>query len=383
MTRELCTAAKRVVIKIGSNVLVGDGGRSVDRGVFAPLVKSIASQVQQHDRKIVLVSSGAVALGRRRLEAPRENPGISYLQAVAALGQSALMQLYEQEFAFYNLLVGQLLLTQADIDDRKRFINARHTLKLLAENLGAVPIVNENDTVANEEIRLGDNDRLAALVAALFEADLLLVLSDVSGLMSANPKQDPDAELLPRVTAGDDALHELIWDTPTGPGRGGMATKLEAARIASSAGIATVIASGREPDVVGRVLDGERLGTLLVPPQSSVGARRHWLLHGVASAGRVVVDAGAVTALLERGTSLLPSGIVDVEGRFSEGAAVDIVGPGDAVIARGLASYSSSDIRRIQGKKSREIAGVLGFKNLDEVVHRDDLVIVAHKPAAT
>jgi glutamate 5-kinase len=374
--REVCVQARRVVVKVGTRVLLGDTGASVDRAVFAPLVQSIAREVNERDRRIVLVSSGAVGLGRRRIAKPRDTRALAYLQALAALGQSALMQLYEHEFAFHDLLVGQVLLTQADIDDRRRFINARHTLRLLAEELGAVPVVNENDTVANDEIRLGDNDRLAALVASLFEADLLVILSDVAGLMTADPRKDPSAQVIPQVSADDPSLDELVWTSPTGPGRGGMATKLRAARMAADAGIAAVIAPGREPDSVGRVLGGQPVGTLVVPPAGSIGARRLWLLHGIHPAGRLYVDAGAARALADRGKSLLPSGVTAVDGEFRVGSAVEIVGPDGSVLARGLASYSSADIARILGKKSAEIEGVLGYKATDEVVHRDDLVRV-------
>jgi glutamate 5-kinase len=235
------------------------------------------------------------------------------------------MQLYEEEFAFYDLLVGQVLLTQADVDDRRRFINARHTLRLLTDALHAIPIVNENDTVANEEIRLGDNDRLASLVASLFDADLLVILSDVGGILTANPKLDPTATVIGEVGAFDAALDALIWTSPTGPGRGGMRTKVEAARTAARAGIPTVIAAGREANVVQRVLAGEVLGTLVIPPADSLPARQLWLLHGVQPAGRIVVDDGACQALTQRGKSLLARGVVAVEGKFPEGSAVAIV----------------------------------------------------------
>lgn len=375
--RTLCTAARRVIVKIGSRVLVGDGPGTIDRAVFAPLVQSIA-RAAQDGRHVVVVSSGAVALGRGKLGAEKRNGGLARLQALAALGQSALMQLYEHEFSFHGLHVGQVLLTQADVDDRKRFINARHTLMLLSEELGAIPIVNENDTVANDEIRLGDNDRLAALVATLFQADLLIILSDVDGLYDSDPTDNPEARLLPEVDAGDPALDALVWESPTGPGRGGMGTKLQAARMAAKAGIPTVIAPGRAPESVARVLAGEPVGTLFRPRPVALGSRRLWLLHGVTSAGRILVDAGAARAIAQGKKSLLPSGVTAVEGLFGEGGAVDIVGPDGSVIARGLTSYNSADIARIAGRQSSEIASVLGYKQLDSVVHRDDLVLVDH-----
>lgn len=375
--RHICVRAKRIVVKIGSRVLIGDEGGSIDRAVFASLVQSMASAIHGSDRKLLIVSSGAVALGRRRSHTPLRNTSLRYLQALAALGQSTLMQQYEYEFGFYDILVGQVLLTQADIDDRRRFINARHTLKLLAEDLGAVPIVNENDAVANEELRLGDNDRLAALVAVLFEADLLIVLSDVAGLMTADPGLDPTAELIPEVEAGDCELDGLVWRSKTGPGRGGMATKLEAARIAAKAGIATVVAAGREPRIVNRILAGEPLGTLFLPATDALSARRFWILHGVSQMGRIVIDDGAVKAIVKGRKSLLPSGVRGVEGTFLEGDAVLIVDSAGNPLAQGLASYASTDVARIAGHQSSEIETILGYRHLDSVVHRDDLVVIA------
>jgi len=374
--RELCASARRVVIKVGTRVLLGNGRSMVDRATFVPLVQAIAREINEANRHIVLVSSGAVGLGRRRIDETRDTGALRYLQACAALGQSALMQLYEHEFAYHDVLVGQVLLTQADIDDRKRFINARHTIRLLAEELHAIPIVNENDTVANEELRLGDNDRLAALVASLFDADLLLLLSDVDGLYTADPSKDPSAVVLPEVETEDPSLDALIWESPRGPGRGGMSSKLVAARMAAKAGIPSVIAPGRQVDAVARVFDGEPVGTLFVPPATSISARRLWILHGVTSLGRIVVDAGAARALTKHGKSLLPSGITAVEGQFNVGAAVDIVDPSGATIARGLASYNAADTARIVGHNTSEIAAILGYKTTDEVIHRDDLVLV-------
>lgn len=374
--RHICVHAKRIVVKIGSRVLIGDEGGTVDRAVFASLVQSMASAIGESDRKLLIVSSGAVALGRRRSHTPPRNTSLRYLQALSALGQSTLMQQYEYEFGFYDILVGQVLLTQADIDDRRRFINARHTLKLLAEDLGAVPIVNENDAVANEELRLGDNDRLAALVAVLFEADLLVVLSDVAGLMTADPAVDATAEVISEVEAGDSQLDELVWRSKTGPGRGGMATKLEAARIAAKAGIATVVAAGREPRVVNRILAGEPLGTLFLPATDALSARRFWILHGVSQMGRIVIDDGAARAIVKGGKSLLPSGVHGVEGTFLEGDAVLIVDSAGNPLAQGLASYASTDVARIAGHQSSEIETILGYRHLDSVVHRDDLVVI-------
>ena len=374
--RQICADAKRVVIKIGSRVLVGDGTSVIDRSVFVPLLKNIAEEAIGGGRKIVLVSSGSVALGRGRLKDSRKYSSLPRLQALAALGQSALMQLYEHEFAFYNLLVGQILLTQADIDDRRRFINARHTLRFLSEEMNAIPIVNENDTVANDEIRLGDNDRLAALVSLLFDADLLVVLSDVDGLFPCNPKDDPAAKILSKVDADDPAIDGMIWRSNTGPGRGGMKSKVDAARMAARAGIPTVVAKGSEPSNLTRVLAGEDVGTLFLPGSAAISARRMWLLHGIHPAGTLVIDAGAAKAITERGKSLLPSGVLEVTGKFSEGDAIDIAAPDGTVIARGLASYASSDMSRIAGRQSSEIVDILGFKHLDSVVHRDDLALL-------
>lgn len=374
--RKICADARRVVVKIGSRVLIGDGPSVIDRSVFVPLLQSIAEEVVLRERRLVLVSSGSIALGRGRLRDSRRYGSLARLQALAALGQSALMQLYEHEFAFHNLLVGQVLLTQADIDDRRRFINARHTLRLLSEEMGAIPIVNENDTVANDEIRLGDNDRLAALVSLLFDADLLVILSDVDGLFPVDPATDKSAAILSRIEPEDPSIDGMIWQTETGPGRGGMTTKVEAARMAAKAGIPTVVARGSEPTNLARVLRGEDVGTLFLPRDSALSARRLWLLHGINTAGRLVIDHGAVDAIVKRGKSLLPSGIQSVEGKFSEGAAIEIADPDGNVVARGLASYASSDMARIAGHQSGEIADILGFRHLDSVVHRDDMVLV-------
>ncbi|MBN1947367.1 MAG: glutamate 5-kinase [Bradymonadales bacterium] len=373
--RRCCVEAKRIVIKVGTYVLTGDGRYVVDRSVFAHLVQSIAQQILEENRRVVLVSSGAIGLGRQRLGKRGDIKDLSHLQALAALGQSALMQLYEHEFAFYDLLVGQILLTRDDIDDRRRFINARHTIRLLSEELNAVPIVNENDTVANDEIRLSDNDWLAALVASICEADLLCILSDVAGIMTSNPREDPNASLLVEVHAEDHSLDERVGGHGSRGGRGGMMSKLNAARMAAKTGIPTVIGPGREPNVIHRILSGEPVGTLVIPPEGSIGARRLWLRHGVKPAGTLVIDTGAVEAIIQRGTSLLARGILKVEGKFSEGAAVDIVDPDHRLIARGLSSYASSDLKRIAGHKSSEIEEILGFRSINAAVHRDDLVL--------
>jgi glutamate 5-kinase len=370
--------SQRAVIKIGSNVLVGEGQETFDQPVFSQLVKSVANLMNHNQKKILMVSSGAIALGRRHLgkkTAQQEYTSLPQLQALAALGQSALMQKYESEFGKYSLSVGQVLLTQSDIDDRHRFINARHTLKVLSQEMGAVPIVNENDTVAYDEIRLGDNDRLAALVSCLVATDLLIILSDIEGIYKSNPEIDPKAELLSQARTDDPGLDKLVWKKKSGPGSGGMGTKIEAARIAASAGIPTIIAPGRTPNCLDRIFQGEPIGTLLMPPGSTLDARRLWLKHGVTISGRLWLDTGAVKALLNGGKSLLPSGITQVEGDFTAGAAVDICDPDGIIIAKGLTSYSATEIIRIQGCQTAQITALLGYKTLDEVVHRDDMVI--------
>ena len=377
IVRDLVTRAKTVVVKVGSNVLVGVGDGVIDRRVFCSLVEQIADVVQR-GVDVILVTSGAVAVGRRRLRIdPSIRETLARKQALAAVGQPLLMHLYSEEFEFYDRTVSQVLITRDDFADRTRFLNARNTLREIGSLERVIPIVNENDTVANDEIRFGDNDQLAAMTAALVGADLMVVLSDVKGLYTADPVEDPEAELIPLVYADDPQVHALASPPrKTTYGRGGMGSKLRAAQMASASGIPTVIAPGRARGVLRRVLNGDAVGTLLAPNTEKISARKAWLKFGTTPGGVLHVDEGAAEAIIERGTSLLPRGIVRVEGEFAAGGVVDIMDPNDAILARGIANYSSSDLAQIAGLKSAQIEVELGFSNGDVAVHRDDLVLI-------
>ena len=364
MDRERLRGARRVVVKIGSRLIYERPAETL-----AEVAGEIAAM--RGTRTFVVVSSGAIALGRAVLalaERPRE---VARLQAVAAVGQNRLMQAWERAFSPHGLPVGQVLLTHDDVSDRARFLSARHALAALLE-LGAIPIINENDTVATDEIRFGDNDRLAALTVSLTAADALVILTDVDGLHDAPPRaggariplvRDVDREAAPVAGAASDI------------GTGGMASKVQAAKIAGRSGVPTGVVRGG-PGILTRALAGDDVGTLFTPSDERLASRKHWIAYALKPAGALVVDAGARAALIERQKSLLPSGIRDVRGAFAIGDPVSIVGEDGAEFARGLASYAAEDVVRIRGKRSADIEAILGYKYLDEVVHRDDLVIL-------
>jgi glutamate 5-kinase len=364
--RAVLRGARRVVLKIGSRLLAED-----TEGRVRALAADIAA-LHARGLRCVLVSLGAIALGMERLgwrERPRSIP---LLQASAAVGQGRLMHNYDRAFASHGLAVGQVLLTHEDLSDRARFLNARRALGALFDH-GAVPIINENDTVATAEIKLGDNDQLAALTVNLVEADALLLLTDVAGLLDGQGNvvvevKDIDAEAAPLAGAS----------RSDGVGSGGMSSKVRAAKIAGRFGVPTVVAPGREPRAPVRVLGGEPLGTLFLPtPRAqAIGSRKHWIAYAQKPSAAVVVDEGARRALVEAKRSLLPSGIREVRGRFGLGEAVSILDAGGAEFARGLAGYASEEVERIRGRKSSEIEELLGWKGCDEVIHRDDLVIL-------
>ena len=364
-------AASRIVLKIGTTTLTG-GGPVVDPGRITAVAEDVAAAVGQK-RQVLLVSSGAIVtgaglLGRRR---PRR---LVDKQALAAVGQPVLMQRYGAAFERLGLRAAQILLTRQDFEDRRRYVNARQTLvALLAE--GVVPVINENDTIATDEIQIGDNDTLSALVASLVAADLLVMLSDVDGLMTADPRRHRAARLIPTVERIDAQIVRAARRTVTAQGVGGMATKVEAARIATESGVATVVTGGAVQRPLSRLLAGERQGTLFLPAGRFSG-RGRWLAFGLVSRGTVVVDDGA-SAALRRGKSLLPAGIVRVDGTFEAGEAVTIADGRGQELARGLVNYSSAHLARIQGRRSSEIARLLGERTHDEVVHRDNLVVTA------
>lgn len=369
---------KTLVLKVGSGVLVHDGVR-LDRGTFCRLVEQI-THLMSAGIQVALVSSGAVALGRGRMGVERpDRQSLPRLQALAAIGQTALMQLYDSELAHYERRCGQVLLTRDDLDDRTRYLNARRTLRAIWE-LGALPVINENDTISTDEIRFGDNDHLAARVACLLEADLLVILSDVEGVFTADPSLDPDAQRIDRMLANDPSLDGFVADTKDqleGVGTGGMITKISAARIAALRGIPTVIMSGKSPERLPELLAGDSVGTLLLPTSTRQSSRKSWV-QSLKIRGRLRCDDGATAALQHRGKSLLPSGLVEIEGRFDEGEAVEICSKEGIAFAKGLATYPSVDLRRIMGAQSAQIGTILGYHVSDVVVHRDDMVFFSN-----
>ena len=363
--------ARRLVIKVGS-ALVTNNGEGLDLSAINEWARQIA-QLRQDKREVVIVSSGAIACGMQRLGWTKRPGSVHELQACAAVGQMGLVQVYESAFARHGLHTAQVLLTHDDLADRKRYLNARSTLTTLLA-LGVVPIINENDTVITDEIKFGDNDTLAALVANLVDADCLIILTDQTGLFTADPRTDPSATLIVEGRAGDPALEAMAGGAGTQYGKGGMITKVIAAKRAAGSGTHTVIASGREPDVMPRLAHGESVGTLLIAESQRLNARKQWLADHLQLNGKLILDAGAVKALGE-GKSLLPIGVVDVHGEFERGAAVACVSPEGVEVARGLINYGSSDARRIARHASQEIAGILGYVEEPEIVHRDNLIL--------
>jgi glutamate 5-kinase len=368
MSRKLLAGVRRVVVKIGSRLIKEAPAER------ARELASAAGAARARGIEMVLVSSGAIALGMERLQLAERPKLMPELQACAAIGQSRLMQLYDQAFAAEQLICGQVLLTHEDVADRGRFLNARHALSAMLA-LGAVPVINENDTVAIEEITFGDNDRLAALVANLISADLLVVLTDVEGLYDGDPRQ-PGAKLLPLVTDIDREAAPVAGQSVSGVGRGGMASKVSAAKIAAKSGVPAVVCSGRRPGVIAAVLGGEEVGTLFVPGVDRLGSRKHWIAFTLRPSGTVVVDDGARKALIEGKKSLLPSGVREVRGDFAAGDAIAVTDLQAHEFARGLAAYSARELGQIRGKRSSEIEGILGYKRTDELIHRDDLVLL-------
>ena len=364
--------AQRWVIKVGSS-LVTNGGLGLQRETIAAWVAQIAA-LRAAGREVVLVSSGAVAEGMARTGRDQRPSEVHDLQAVAAIGQMGLVQAYESEFAKHGLQAAQILLTHDDVDQRERYLNARGALSTLLD-WGVVPIVNENDTVATDEIRLGDNDTLAALVANLVEADVLIILTDQQGLFTADPRRNPKAELVRQAPLDDPALQAMAGEGRGELGRGGMRTKLVAAIWAARSGASTVIAPGAENDVLTRLMGGESIGTWLQPVNEPMTARKRWIAGQHQLRGELVLDDGAVKVLLERGKSLLPVGVTAIRGRFQRGDLVACVDSQGEEIARGLSNYSSVDARRLVGKSSDQITEVLGRPGDTELIHRDNLVI--------
>lgn len=365
--------AKRVIIKVGSSLVTNDG-KGLDQAAIAKWAHQIA-QLRTMGKEVVLVSSGAIAEGMQRLGFEKRPTGIHELQACAAVGQMGLAQIYETSFRHHNIGTAQVLLTHADLADRERYLNARSTLFTLLR-LAIVPIINENDTVVTDEIKFGDNDTLGALVANLIEADALIILTDQRGLYTADPRKNPDAQFVHDAKAGDPALEAMAGGAGTGIGRGGMLTKILAAKRAATSGAHTVIAWGREENVLTRLASGEAIGTQLTAQTAQLTARKQWMADHLQTAGKVTIDAGAVQKVTMEGKSLLPIGVIEVAGEFGRGDVITCLNTEGKPIARGISNYSSAEARRIMRKPSSEIAAILGFVEEPELIHRDNMVLL-------
>lgn len=365
-------ASQRIVVKLGSSTLTG-GARQINRQRMLEIVQQVA-RLHQAGHEMVVVSSGAMAAGRERLGFPDLGRSVPAKQMLSAIGQGYLMHIYSQLFDIFSIVVGQVLLTRDDLGDRSRYLNIRDTLTTLIEQR-IVPVINENDTTATHEIRVGDNDNLSALVANLLEADLLVLLTDQPGLFTADPRTDKAARLIPQVAEIDESIWALAGGAGTSVGTGGMVTKIQAAQLATRSGVTTIIAGGTEPDVLARIAAGEPVGTRFLPAASHIEGRKRWLLsdkpHGI-----VKVDAGAAQKLLKGGASLLPVGMTAVEGAFERGEMLVVVRPDGKKIAHGLTSYSSDDLGKLCGVKSTQIVDILGYTYGDAVIHRNNLVLL-------
>ena len=374
VSREALKKAKRIVIKVGTSTITYANGKrnfsQIDR-----LAREI-SDLQNQGKEMILVTSGAVAVGVDRMGLPGKPKTIPGKQAAAAVGQGVLMHTYEKFFADYGQIVAQVLITKTEAIDRHRYTNTRNTfMELMRQRV--IPIVNENDVVALDELKIGDNDNMSALVAGIVDADLVIILSDVDGLYTANPQTHPDAVIVPDVAEITPEIEASAGGVGSARGTGGMATKIQAAKAATSSGIHLVIASGTEKNAITRVLQGEALGTLFVSRENRLQFRKRWLAFGAKIAGSIVVDDGCAKAIRKAGgCSILPAGVFAVQGEFLPGSTVSVIDKDAHELARGLVHYSSAELEQIKGCNSGEIANILGHKNFDEVIHRDDLVIL-------
>jgi glutamate 5-kinase len=366
--------ARRVVVKAGSAVLTSRAGLKTD--IIDNLAREL-SFLHESGREVILVSSGAVAAGRQHLgsRVKVENGKLRVKQALAAMGQGMLMQAYEQAFAEYGQKVAQVLLTHADLSSRDRYLNVRNTITTLFE-FGVIPIINENDTVSVEELRFGDNDTLGALIANMIGADMFIILTDVDGLFTASPLEDPSARPVYTVARIDAEIEKMAGHTRSALGSGGMQSKIQAARMVAACGGSSFIGPGNRPDILKDLFSGDMIGTFFLPQAEKIRSRKHWIAYVLRPQGFFVLDDGACRAVVERGTSLLPSGIVEVNGNFGVGAPVQCRTRDNRVIAAGLTNYSGGDVDRIKGRKSSEIKSILGFCDSDEVIHRDNLVLL-------
>ena len=366
---------RRLIAKVGTNLLTGGTG-SLDSSIMSSLAEQVAS-LHQRGHQIIIVSSGAVAAGRQKLGLAKEQKNIPFKQVLASIGQSQLMNVYEQLFSKYKIIVAQALLTKSDLIDRAGYLNARNTLLALIE-LGVICIVNENDVVATDELgelTFGDNDNLSAMVANLVDADLLALLTDIDGLYDADPQCNPKARLIPRVNKIDAEIERAAGDTANSCGVGGMVTKLEAAKLATASGATVVIANGRKPDVLTQITLGKNIGTIFPPRTSKLESKKRWMLSGLACKGKLIIDDGAVTALKKQDRSLLPAGVVGVDGEFQRGDVVDIYDSNGNHLGFGMPNYNAKDIASIKGSHSDKISGLLGYEYGDELIHRNNMVL--------
>ncbi|PKN33482.1 MAG: glutamate 5-kinase [Deltaproteobacteria bacterium HGW-Deltaproteobacteria-19] len=371
MRKEVLGSVKRVVVKIGSAVITGKDG--IDRDIIEQLVGEVAGLIAK-GCQVVIVTSGAIASGKHRMGITTPLKSMPQKQAAAAIGQGRLMRVYSNAFGRHGVYVGQVLLTMSDLTDRKRFINVRNTLTTLME-WGVIPIINENDTVAVDEIKFGDNDSLAAMVANIVEANLLVNLTSTEGLYDRNPAKSKKAKILHLVEEITDDIQAAATDETSDVGTGGMRSKVLAARRVTAFGIPYIIASGKRKDVLTGILEGEEIGTLFLPSSEHLNSRKYWIAFTLRSRGKLVLDDGAKKALLEQGKSLLPSGVVDVEGDFGVGDPVICVDQQGTLLAKGLVNFSAQDVRKIMGLKTSKIQQVLGYKDYDEVIHRDNMAV--------
>ncbi|HEY93375.1 MAG TPA: glutamate 5-kinase [Dehalococcoidia bacterium] len=367
---------RRIIVKLGTSLLTG-GTDHLDRKIMSGLVNQV-TKLHSQGIEILVVSSGAIAAGRYKLGHGRDRHGTPYKQVLASIGQGQLMNIYDQLFSESGITIAQALLSKSDLTDRAGYLNARNTLLALLE-LKVICIVNENDVVAIDEIKeekFGDNDNLSAMVANLVDADLLLILSDIAGLYTADPHRDSNASLIHQVNKIDSRITKLVKGTIGSLGTGGMLTKIEAARLATSSGVSVVIADGREPDIISRIVAGEKIGTLFTPATGIVESRKRWMMSGLSTKGKLIVDSGAVEALRKQNRSLLAAGITQTEGKFQRGDIVNIYDPEGNHIGCGITNYSASDTTAIKGIHSKSIVDILGYDYGSEVIHRNNLVII-------
>ena len=374
MPKQRLITARRVVVKLGSNVITAKNSLNLE------VIESISQQIctlMNKGIEVILVSSGAMAAGLRKMEMERRPEEIPKRQAISAIGQSGVMNAYEKSFARCDKKVAQILLTAEDLNNRKRYLNARNTLNTLID-WQVVPIINENDTIMVEEIKLGDNDNLAAMITLLMDADFLFILTDIDGLYDKDPRLYPEAELIPRVTNFKKEIEEFASEIPGTLGTGGMLSKIQAARKVTSAGIPMIVARGDISNILLHLFAGENHGTYFVPKKEKMASRKCWIAHTLAPKGSIVIDDGAVHAVRQNGKSLLPIGVISVQGNFEEGAAVSFKTSADQIIGVGLVNYRSFDIDLIKGLKTYQIEACLGSRHYDEIIHRDNLVLKAY-----